>query len=134
MAEVVSITRRYSLPALHTLAGPGFSPAKNEQVFGACSRLHGHEYLVDVTLGGAVDGTTGLLFSRDKLDEIVDLKIIQPFRGANLSDHFAHTTGEALALEFYRILEKGFPPTVQLRAVTVHETAKNSFIAGADST
>jgi 6-pyruvoyltetrahydropterin/6-carboxytetrahydropterin synthase len=131
MGEQVTVTRRYRLPALHTLSGTGLSAAENESVFGACSRLHGHEYLVDVTLEGRIDGESGLVFSLDELDRVVSLRILEPYRGANLSDHFTHTTGEALALDFYRILEPEFPPTVRLRAVTVHETPKNSFTAEA---
>ncbi len=131
MGEHVSVTRRYRLPALHTLSGAGLSATENESVFGACSRLHGHEYLVDVTLEGPVEGVSGVVFSVDELDRLVSLRILEPFRGANLSDHFAHTTGEALALDFYRILESEFPSTVRLLAVTVHETSKNSFTARA---
>jgi 6-pyruvoyltetrahydropterin/6-carboxytetrahydropterin synthase len=123
----VLLTRRYSLPALHTLAGVGFSDEENRRVFGGCSRLHGHDYQVEVTVTGPVDPLSGLLIGRDRLDELVLDRLIDPLRGTNLSDRFKHTTGEALAVEFHRILSSQLPPPLRLRSVQVHETAKNSF-------
>jgi hypothetical protein len=83
-----------------------------------------------VTVTGAVDSANGLLISRDQLDEIVKSHLIERFKGENLSHHFANTTGEALALEFYGLLQPHFPPPKRLSRLTVRETAKNSFVVG----
>jgi len=125
----VTLTRRYSLPALHTLAGPGFTTTQNAQVFGACSRLHGHEYVLEVTVSGQVDPYSGFLLSRERLDQVVEQYLLVPYRGTNLSESFTFTTGEALAADFYRLLAPQLPSGIALHSVTVHETAKNSFTA-----
>lgn len=124
----VRLSRRYSLPALHILQGEGFSEAENQSVFGACSQIHGHDYRIEVTLTGPVDAVSGLLFQRDLLDKTVRSLILDPMTGSCLNDFFAHTTGEALAVEFYDMLEGAFEPPVKLSSVKVHETAKNSFV------
>ncbi len=126
------LTRRYSLSALHTLSGEGFSEEENRRVFGDCGRLHGHDYGIEVTVAGPVDPRSGLLIDRDRLDDLVLARLIQPLRGANLSDHFEHTTGEALAVEFHRLLSPHLPPPVRLWSIRVHETAKNSFRVGCE--
>jgi 6-pyruvoyltetrahydropterin/6-carboxytetrahydropterin synthase len=121
------LTRTYVLPALHTLTGSGFSAQENLQVFGPCSRLHGHDYRIEVSVTGPVDQKSGMMIQRDEMDRIVESNLIEPLKGRNLSDHFSHTTGEALAIEFYALLESHFPAPARLERLTVHETPKNSF-------
>jgi 6-pyruvoyltetrahydropterin/6-carboxytetrahydropterin synthase len=121
------LTKSYHLPALHQLTNDSFSDEENMKVFGPCSRLHGHDYVIEITVSGTVDEYSGVLFARDELDRIVDDKILGPFKGKNLSHYFTHTTGEALAVEFHRILEPQFTSPTYLSRLTVNETAKNSF-------
>ena len=127
MSTRISLSKRYQLPALHQLKSEGFSEEMNLRTFGPCSRLHGHDYEIEVTVSGEVNPGTGILISRDELDRIVKTHIIEPFIGTNLSNHFSHTTGEALALEFHGLLSKQFAPPTFLSGLTVNETAKNSF-------
>ena len=127
MPTKVYLIKRYQLPALHQLESESYSEEMNLRSFGPCSRLHGHDYEIEVTLSGEVDLGTGLLVSRDRLDLVVKSLCIEPFVGTNLSDHFSHTTGEALALEFFSLLEPHLPSHLSLTRLTVNETAKNSF-------
>ncbi len=125
----ILLTRSYLLPALHTLTVEGFSEEENMQFFGPCSRLHGHDYRVEVTISGPVDPESGLMMNRDTLDRTVKKHLLEPFDGTNLSDHFQHTTGEALAVEVFGILRDRLPADVVLVRIRLQETAKNSFIA-----
>ncbi len=124
----MKLTRRYHLPALHILAAPELSPEENFQLFGPCSRMHGHDYQIEVTVTGRIDPVSGLLADRDALDRLVSKNLIEPHRGTNLSEHFRHTTGEALALEFYRILRSALDSNLELDSLRLLETAKNSFV------
>lgn len=125
----VRLSRRYRLSALHQLGGSGFSPEQDRQVFGPCSRLHGHEYILEVTVTGSLPRETGLLVRREDLDEVVERAILERFQGRNLSETFPHTTGEALAREFFRLLADNLPGGLRLVSVKVRETSKNSFTA-----
>ncbi len=126
----LTLSRRYSLPALHVLGAEGCSEEENRRIFGGCSRLHGHDYQVEVTVAGPVDPGTGWIVSRDHLDQAVRTALIEPYTGRNLSRYFRHTTGEALCVEFIRLLRERLPAGASLVRLTVHETAKNSFSAG----
>jgi 6-pyruvoyltetrahydropterin/6-carboxytetrahydropterin synthase len=126
----IFVTKSYALPALHQLGVESLPAEENFKIFGPCSRLHGHDYQVEVTVTGKVDAASGLLIRREQLDRIVEAELIERFKGRNLSHHFPHTTGEALAVEFYRLLKPHFPPPTCLSRLTVLETAKNSFFAG----
>jgi 6-pyruvoyltetrahydropterin/6-carboxytetrahydropterin synthase len=124
----VTLTRRYALPALHVLKGEGFTAEENRRVFGGCSSLHGHEYLVEVAVSGPIDPHSGLIASRDELDGLIRRRLLDPLVGSNLSDHFPRTTGEELAAQFFDLLEGEIGPPLRLKRVTVRETAKNSFV------
>lgn len=118
----------YRLPALHALSGKGFSESETQSVFGPCSRIHGHDYHIEVTVEGPIDPQTGMLIRREDFDGLISEALIHPYRGRNLSDFFDFTTGEALSLEFFKLLQPLFQNPLYLRKVKVHETAKNSFI------
>lgn len=118
------LTRSYDLSALHILQRPGLSLEENLALFGPCARLHGHDYRVAVTIGGAIDERTGEVADREILDRVVDSVLIQPFAGSLLNDHFELPTGEVLARDFYRLLAPELPGLVR---VAVVETAKNRF-------
>lgn len=130
MKTTVLLTRRYALPALHALGNAELSSKENEEVFGPCSRLHGHDYQIEITLRGPVDPDSGLVCNRDSFDRMVQENLIAPLSGTNLSDRFPVTTGEALAIEFYRIILLLVPAPLELCQVRVYETAKNSFVVG----
>lgn len=61
---MTKITKRYSFEAAHWL--PGVPPEHK------CSRMHGHNYEIEVTCGGPVDGMTGFVLDFWDLDKIVD--------------------------------------------------------------
>lgn len=93
---------------------------------GPCSRPHGHDYRVEVILEGEMDQRTGLVFSRSEFDEILQRHLVDKYDGSNLNEFFKVTSGEALAREFFSLLEKEFPKGL-LHQVRVQETVKNYF-------
>jgi 6-pyruvoyltetrahydropterin/6-carboxytetrahydropterin synthase len=120
------LTRRYLLRALHNLENPKISDKENEELYGLCYRLHGHDYKIMVTLESPLDPVSGLVFDRDKMDGIVKSEIIEKLQGKNLNDYFQNTSGEALVHEFFNLLNPHFPAGV-LKKVAIQETRKNWF-------
>ncbi len=64
-ALMLFVTRAYEFAASHRLHSPQLSDADNQALFGKCNRPsgHGHNYEVEITLGGEPDARTGQLFS-----------------------------------------------------------------------
>lgn len=127
---VMDMTRVYHFSAGHRLENPSLSPDANARLYGPCHRAHGHNYYLEVTLRGAPDPITGMLFDLGELDRIVQREIL---------DHVDHhtletvvrlagviSTGEGLAHAFWPLLTAALPPRLLAR-VTVVETAKNRF-------
>jgi 6-pyruvoyltetrahydropterin/6-carboxytetrahydropterin synthase len=127
---VIEITRVYHFSAAHRLESPDLTGEENAALYGACTRPHGHNYYVEVTLAGVPDPLTGMA---------VDLGHVDATVRSTLLDHVDHhdldaapvltgviTTGEGLARAFWDVLAPVLPPGT-LRRVRVVETAKNRF-------
>jgi len=63
------LTRRVEFSAAHRLHNPAFSVERNREVFGVCNNPngHGHNYVLDVTVRGALDPQTGMVLDLNRL-------------------------------------------------------------------
>jgi 6-pyruvoyltetrahydropterin/6-carboxytetrahydropterin synthase len=122
------LTRAYHFSAGHQLASAALSPAENERVYGQCYRPHGHNYVVEVTLAGALDPVTGMAADLGALDAAVRRVLLErvDLSGAVPELEGVITTGENLARTFWDWLAEALPPG-HLERVAVIETANNSF-------
>jgi len=129
--ETVTLTRTYHFSAGHHLASAELSEEENHAIYGPCFRPHGHNYLVEVTVVGRVDPTTGMAHDLDRLSETVKQVVV------DLVDHHdlnrdvpalagVITTGENLVRTFWAWLARALPPGT-LKRVALVETANNVF-------
>jgi 6-pyruvoyltetrahydropterin/6-carboxytetrahydropterin synthase len=129
--------RRYSFSASHRLHSDTLSDAENRATYGKCNHPHGHghNYIVEVVVGGEVDPATGMVCDLVQLDACVRTEILDRFDHTNLNIHecFQKTvpTTENFNIEVYRLLlaafERGACGRAELISVRVAETSKNSF-------
>lgn len=127
----LTLTRRYHFSAGHRLESPALSPEENASLYGPCHRPHGHNYLVYVTVTGALDGRTGMAADLAALDGTVQRVLLDRVDHQDLSTSVPElagviSTGEGLARAFWRWIEEALPPG-RLRGITVVETANNVF-------
>jgi 6-pyruvoyltetrahydropterin/6-carboxytetrahydropterin synthase len=126
------LTRRYMFSASHRLHSEAMSDAENTATYGKCNNPfgHGHNYSVEVTVSGVVDGATGMVCNLVDLDGFVQREILQRFDLENLNTEaeFADAvpTTENLCIAVYDILERGFTHA-HLEKVRIEETMMNSF-------
>ena len=132
-ARTVRLTQRYRFEAAHRLVVPDWTPERNWEVFGKCSREggHGHNYEVDVTVEGTPDPVTGLVAIRAEMDRVVNERVVDRCDHRDLNDVVRDhvTTGENLALVYFRWLEDAFSGPARLVRVRVFETERNVFDA-----
>ncbi len=81
----VNVTRRLTFAAGHILVRPEWDRARNREVFGACSGDHGHNYELEVTVSGPIDGETGMVINLREVDRKVKLLVIQDFDHRHLN-------------------------------------------------
>lgn len=108
---MIYVTRRAEFAASHYYHNPNFSPEENRRIFGKCNNPlgHGHNYVVDVTVRGAIDPATGMVMDLKELKDLLEREVLQ------LMDHkflnkevpaFAEKipTTENLAVEIWKLL------------------------------
>lgn len=133
------LTRRYRFAASHRLHRPGWPEETNRLVYGKCNNPHGHghDYLLEVTVAGAVDPSSGRVADVARLDALVQEEVIRPFDHANLKEQlpaFAAVvpTTENLAVEIrdrlVRRWREWFPAGgPELEKIKLRETKRNIF-------
>jgi len=127
----MELTRQYHFSAGHRLESEALSPEENARVYGQCYRQHGHNYLVEVTVGGWPDPVTGMAADLGALDTAVTRVILDRVDHYDLSATVpalagVTTTGENLARAFWEWLEPALEAG-SLRRVAVVETDNNTF-------
>lgn len=65
------LTRRVTFASAHVLRREDWDDGRNAAVFGICARDHGHNYVLEVSVGGAVDPETGMVMNLRELDRLV---------------------------------------------------------------
>jgi len=126
------LTRRYRFSAAHRLNSDAMSAEENARVYGKCNNPygHGHNYMLEVTVSGAVDEATGMVCNLADLDGFVEHEILERFDQQNLNTlpefQEAVPTTENLCIRTYGILERGFRQA-HVEKVRFEETMMNSF-------
>lgn len=101
-----SLTRRVTFAAAHRYRRPEWDDARNAQVFGPCANpsYHGHSYVCEVTVRGAIDPVTGFSVDLAVLDDILAREVRARFDHRNINvdvpefaDGLLVPTGENLA-------------------------------------
>lgn len=124
------LSRTVCFSAAHRYFRPEWSSDRNAEVFGACSREHGHghTYVCRVTVRGPLDPETSMVMDLGMLDTILREEIVGTLdhRHLNLDvPEFAYgrtvPTSEALAVFIWRRVAQRLPDGVHLDSVRVSE-------------
>jgi 6-pyruvoyltetrahydropterin/6-carboxytetrahydropterin synthase len=124
--------RRYRMSSSHRLHSDKLSAEQNRAAYGKCNNPHGHghNYIIEVLAGGAVDPETGMVVNLAVMDEAVRTRILDRFDHANLNLDPMFTrdvpTTENLCKIVYKLLEGSLAPA-RLVHVRVEETENNFF-------
>jgi len=111
--KVVFITRRVEFAAAHRLRNPRLTDKANARLYGLCAHKggHGHNYVLEVTLRGEVDPTTGMLVDLKRLKSLIEREIVRKcdHRNLNLDPDFLQgviPTAENVAVGCWEVLER----------------------------
>ena len=81
------VGRRETFNCAHRLNNPAWSDEKNKEVFGKCNNnnYHGHNYVLETWVDGAIDPETGYVFDAKILKDIIRKHVTEPFDHRNLN-------------------------------------------------
>lgn len=120
----VRLTKQLEFAASHAYSVPGASAAENERLFGACTRHHGHNYLLQVTIEGETDARTGMVVNVADLKKAMQ-EAVAELDHRNLNRDVGwfrerNPTTENIALYLFDRLRPRVAPA-RLSAVRLHE-------------
>lgn len=127
----VSVTRRVHFSAAHRLYRPEWSDERNREVFGACANpnWHGHNYELDVTVEGELDGETGYVLDLKRLRDLVQASVVQDVDHRNLNLDVGWMSGnpttENLVVAIWERIRPRLPEGVELKRLVLRETPRN---------
>ena len=104
------VVKRFKFDAAHRL--PDYE--------GACSRLHGHTWFLDVEVEGPI-GREGFVMDFAELKRLVSAKVISVVDHQNLNDFMVNPTCENLLVWFWELLD-GFGPPWRLSRLRLYES------------
>jgi 6-pyruvoyltetrahydropterin/6-carboxytetrahydropterin synthase len=136
---MVYLTRRYRFSAAHRLHTEALGPEENARVYGKCNNPfgHGHNYVLEVTVAGPVDPSTGMVYDLVSLDAAVKSEVLERFDEVHLNldtENFRNRvpTAENISIEIYNLLKLKFEgksrwAEARLDRVRLEETNSNFF-------
>lgn len=124
-----SLVRIVGFSAGHHYRRRDWSEERNHAVFGGSVNPHGHNYRVEVTVGGEVDAETGFVVDLGQLDAVLAELIHRPLDQQDLNRVIPEVeTGqmtpstENLALWLWNRLDGRIPGTARLERLRVFES------------
>jgi 6-pyruvoyltetrahydropterin/6-carboxytetrahydropterin synthase len=127
---MMTLGKRYRFSAAHQLWHPDWSEAQNEAAFGACARLHGHTYTLEVQVSGPPDTETGMVIQLPELDALVQHVLLDEVDHRHLDTDVSFITGhrstvEVLSRLFFERLAPHVPLPAKLAAIRLYESPEN---------
>lgn len=126
---MIYLTRKIEFSASHFYQNPKFSPEENRRIFGKCANPygHGHNYVLEVTVAGTPDETTGMVLDLKELKEILQREVMERLDHRHLNYEVPELAGkipttENLAATIWNYLE----PQIEkgkLHRVRLYESA-----------
>lgn len=126
------VTRIENFSAAHRLHSPSLTDDENKNVYGKCNWPggHGHNYRVEITVGGEINEDTGMLVNLVDLKETIWKYALDNMDHRNLDRDVAFfqtrpSTVENVAKYIWNQLVNNIPAPARLIKVKLHETEKN---------
>jgi 6-pyruvoyltetrahydropterin/6-carboxytetrahydropterin synthase len=123
---MLTITRQFKFDAAHRLFLKDLTDQENHEIFGKCSKVHGHTYCLKITISGKVQ-STGMVLNFTDLKKIVETRILARYDHCFLNDLDEYrdlpTTAENMALYIFKNLSACLEEQhLTLTCVQLHET------------
>ena len=129
-----TLTVKTHFSAAHRLAKPELSLEENTEIYGKCARVngHGHNYHLEVSVGGTIDPRTGMLVDLGALQQVIKDLIVEPMDHTFLNKDIAYfakvvPTAENIAFYVAKVLEQPVRELgAELNKVKLIESPNNS--------
>jgi 6-pyruvoyltetrahydropterin/6-carboxytetrahydropterin synthase len=122
---MIRLTKRVEFCAAHFYANPTWSSEENQRVFGKDSNLHGHNYVLEITIQGEPSPETGMVMDLKALKDLIVETVVERFDHKHLNQDVPYfkekvPTPENLAVVIWELLEPQLEGC-RLHRIRLHE-------------
>ena len=129
---MIYLSRTVDFCASHRLHSPVLSDEENTQLYGRCNNPngHGHNYRLEVTVGGTIDAKTGMVMDLKALKDLLMQEIVDrvDHKNLNVDVDFLRgviPTAENIVICFWDLVKTRLPENCQLIEMRLWETDQN---------
>jgi len=115
-SKMTFLTKRFTFEAAHRLLNYA----------GKCKNLHGHTYLLEVTIKGKLNQKTGMVMDFEDIKKIVDKFVLKKLDHQYINKIIKVPTAENIVQWIWKVLSKSFKKyNVELYMVKLWETSNS---------
>lgn len=127
--QMYILTKRVRFCCSHRLYRDDWTAEQNRNVYGPCTNLHGHNYVLEVSVRGDVDTQSGMIINLNILGKHLTDEIVNRIDHTNLNTDIEEFKTRVPTLEnmvdvFWDWLDGVLPDGV-LEKITLYETENN---------
>lgn len=121
------LTKQYKFCAAHRYWNDMWSKEKNIEIFGDDVKIHGHNYVLDITVNGLVNPDSGFIINLFDLNKIVNEKIINVLDHSQIEKDIPWFKGkqpstENMVVFMWEQIEHEIPHPTTLYSIKLRET------------
>lgn len=128
--STVYLTRKEHFSSAHQLKSSELSPEENAEIFGKCLNIHGHNYILKVTIKGCPNQRTGMVMNITDFKKIIRDEVLIYLDHKFIDEDVQYfknipSTCENLAVWIWNQIDKHLPTGVAMHRVKLRETENN---------
>ena len=123
---MITITKRFKMSIGHRLWNDNLTTEENKKIFGKCTKTHGHNVVLEVTVSGRIDINTGMVMNFNELKKIVNKLVVEKFDHQFVNDievmKGVIPTSENMIRVMWYLIRDELPSGVKLKKIRLYET------------
>lgn len=124
---MIYLTKQYKFCAAHRYWNENWTKEKNLKVFGEDVKIHGHNYILSITLKGQINPGSGFIADIKELNDVINKYVIDKFDHSQIEkdiDWFKQNqpSTENMVLYIWNSIIDKIPSNAILHCVKLRET------------
>ena len=124
---MIYLTKQYKFCAAHRYWNENWTKEKNLKVFGEDVKIHGHNYILSITLKGKINPGSGFIADIKELNDVINKYVIDKFDHSQIEkdiDWFNvnQPSTENMVLYIWNSINDKIPSNAILHCVKLRET------------
>jgi len=124
---MIYLTKQYKFCAAHRYWNENWTEEKNLEVFGEDVKIHGHNYILSITLKGEINPGSGFIADIKQLNDVINKYVIDKFDHSQIEkdiDWFKENqpSTENMVLYIWNSINDKIPSNAILHCVKLRET------------